>query len=68
MARKARQSPQDESTRSVPMVVTSIRIPPSMREALVALAVKDGTTANQQVLWALEKWIDGAPRRASRKA
>lgn len=68
MARKARQSPQDPSIPAAPMVVTSIRIPPSMRAALVELAYSDGTTVNYQVLLALQEWIAKPRRRDSRPA
>lgn len=57
MARKAKQATAASGEAATPMVITSIRIPPSMREALVALASKDGTTVNYQVLCALEDWI-----------
>lgn len=64
MARKARQTPQDPSVPVAPMVVTSVRIPPSMRAELVELAYRDGTTVNQQVLWALEAWLSSEGLRA----
>lgn len=54
MARKAQQSKEDPSVQPAPMVVTSIRIPPAMRAALIDLAYREGTTVNYQVLCALE--------------
>lgn len=63
MARKARQSPQDESTPRLPMPVTSIRIPPWMRDGLAQRAKDEGTTFNQQIVWAIAEFLSTKPRR-----
>ena len=57
MARKARQAIRDEGGAVAPMVGTSIRLPPAMRAAVAALAAREGTTINAQILAALHHWI-----------
>lgn len=50
-AKKVRETADGE------MVVTSMRIARTLREALVAKAAAEGTTVNYQIARALEAWV-----------